>query len=193
MTNASLSSALISIAGRYAKALFQMAQDHHTSDNDLINGIANHLDAFTELLTSDEEIRYYFQSEALQKKERCLLVDKLAEQWNFPEMFGLFLKKLIENNRLKEIDQINLIYKRLLAAQEGRQRVEVSYVHPLTKKQSTALDHILQQYFQQKLNITYSLDSKLLAGIKIRFGSKIIDTSLLSKVENLLMILKGPY
>lgn len=190
-SNAFISAGILtSITGRYGKALFDLAHNHQNKN--MIEVCGRHLDEICEFIQSDESAKNAFYSDSLTKKEKIIVAEKICNFLKAPDFFTAFLCKLIENNRIVQINDINIIYKRLSNLKEGTQRVEVSSVVNLDNDQKKRLANMLEKHFKTKVNITYSLDSKLLGGLKVRFGSHIVDMSLLAQINNLLSDLKGP-
>ena len=64
-------------------------------------------------------------------------------------------------------------------------------VKKLSSVQSSSLQKTLEKFFGKKVVIDYQIVPSILGGLRIRCGSKMIDGSLMSKLNYLENIMKG--
>ena len=53
----------------------------------------------------------------------------------------------------------------------------------LTKKQIEKIEKILSENFSQKIDVNLEIDDKILGGLIVQIGSKMIDSSLLTRLK----------
>ena len=61
----------------------------------------------------------------------------------------------------------------------------------LTKTQTDALRKKLKKILGQDIAFDVAVDPELLGGLKVKVGSRVIDTSLKTKLETLTLAMKG--
>jgi len=96
-----------------------------------------------------------------------------------------FLRLLAENERLVVLPEIASLFSKLQAEYEQTLQVQVLTVIELTKAQQEELAKVLQQRLARKIILNFALEPKLLGGILIRAGDKVIDLSLRGQLQRL--------
>jgi F-type H+-transporting ATPase subunit delta len=96
-----------------------------------------------------------------------------------------FLLLLSKNRRLFVIEKIIKDYKALASRERGEIEAEVVSAVALTEAQGQELADTLRQKLGGSPQLAVSVDSNLLGGLVVRVGSRMIDTSLRTKLKNL--------
>jgi F-type H+-transporting ATPase subunit delta len=78
-----------------------------------------------------------------------------------------------------------------LARERGEVSADVASAHPLTAEQMQVLSESLQASIGKNVRISTRVDPSLLGGLIVRVGSKMIDSSLRTKLTNLKVAMKG--
>lgn len=95
------------------------------------------------------------------------------------------IKLLAKNKHLLLIPKIYEWYDQLCLKSSGRLRVEVISAIVLNDAQKTTLYKDLTRYFDKEILLEYTVDSKIVAGIIIKYKDEVIDYSFRKKLLNL--------
>ncbi len=174
------------IAGRYAVALFDLAKDQGKltdveRDLSAVSALLDEGDAFADLVTSPILSRS-------QQKEALVTVVNEAE---LGSLVANFLGVLAENRRLKSLAAAIDSFFKLLAVERGEVAAEVISAQPLTDNQIEALRARLKAAVGSDVTFDTTVDEDLLGGLIVKVGSRMIDSSVKTKLQNLKTSMKG--
>ena len=82
-------------------------------------------------------------------------------------------------------------YKEPIPIAHGYEEVEVETVKQLSATQNKKLQQNLEKMLDKKVVVTYKITPELIGGLRIKFGSEMIDNSLVSKLNRLEIEMKG--
>ncbi|RMF02744.1 MAG: ATP synthase F1 subunit delta, partial [Alphaproteobacteria bacterium] len=101
-----------------------------------------------------------------------------------------FLALVARNRRLFAVSDMLRAFRALLARHRGEVTAEVVSATKLSAAQVKALKAELKAAIGQKIQMTTQVDSALLGGLVVKIGSRMIDTSLRTKLNNLKFAMK---
>ncbi len=97
----------------------------------------------------------------------------------------IFLKILLENERLKFLPQISEIFEQYKADDEGYVNVDLFSAYALSKTEENKYVEQLEKQLGKKVNANVSIDRSLLGGVIAKAGDKVIDTSINGRLNQL--------
>ncbi len=163
-------------ARRYARAVFELAQQ----DGDLA-AWGRRLAELEELL-SDREVASVLTNPTLDVERRMELVTALpgidAEATNLAKL-------LIESDRVLEIANIAAEYGRLADAAAGRVRATVTTAVELGPRERDRVAEELSRRLGQEVRLDVVVDPRILGGIKLQYGDRLVDASVATKLQQL--------
>jgi len=92
---------------------------------------------------------------------------------------------MAENRRLFVLPQLASTVKGMIADEKGEVTAEVTAAKKLTKAQSDKLAKTLKATVGKDVKVNVSVDESLIGGLIVKVGSKMIDSSIKSKLSNL--------
>lgn len=98
---------------------------------------------------------------------------------------------LAENGRFSEFELILEEFVHYANKQAGIAEVQVKAVKELNPVQSRKLESALEKMLNQKVLVNYEVCPEILGGLQIKFGSNMIDDTILAKLNRLEQIMKG--
>ena len=98
---------------------------------------------------------------------------------------------LAENGRFAEFASILEEFEHYANKCAGIAEVQVKAVKPLNPAQNKKLQAALEKMLNQKVLINYQVCPEILGGLQIKFGSNMIDDTILAKLNRLEHIMKG--
>jgi F-type H+-transporting ATPase subunit delta len=174
------------LAGRYAAALFELADDEGALD-----AVAGDLGSFRSLLDESEDLRRLIRSPALSREDQGRAITTLAERAGFQQLTARFLGLLAHKRRLFALPEIIASYQAMLAHHKGEVGAELVSAVPLTDDQARAVQEQLSASLGQTVTLARTVDPALLGGLVVRVGSRMIDASLRTKLQRLELAMKG--
>ena len=174
------------VAERYASALFDLAkeQGEHVQ-------VEQNLQQFQRLLDSSEDLRRVVLSPAFSAEDQAKAVDAVAAKAGITGLTANFLKVLARNRRLFATADMIKNYRLIAAKARGEIAADVVSAHPLTEPQVQALKDQLKATAGKDVVLTTKVDPSLLGGLIVKVGSRMIDSSLKTKIEHLKVAMKG--
>lgn len=167
------------VATRYARALFELAEDKH-----LLDPIHNDLHDFAKLLDQEKLLRLLFYSIEEDEQEQQTLVEHLLHGKTDIVLLN-FLKLLIQRRRQNLLSDIISEFDRLMDNKENRVRVTVTSAHALATDELHALRQRLETLLAATVVLDTHVDSDLLGGMLLNINGTVIDNSLRRQLDEL--------
>jgi F-type H+-transporting ATPase subunit delta len=98
---------------------------------------------------------------------------------------------LAKNRRLRAVSDMIQAYRGLVARAKGEVTAEVTAAEPLSDRQIESLKSELTAAMGRNVMLVTRTDETLIGGLILTVGSRMIDASLRTKLQNLKMIMKG--
>lgn len=174
------------IAERYAGALFELADEKKALDQ-----TAKDLETLKNLLAGSDDLRAALRNPLFDAAQQGAAVAEIAKKANLSPVVQNFLGVLSRNRRLSALDAISDAFLAALAKRRGEMTVEVSAAQKLTPEQVQRLTEKLNQTLAAKVRINEKTDPSLLGGLVVKIGSKLIDSSIRTKLVGLERMMKG--
>jgi F-type H+-transporting ATPase subunit delta len=175
-----------SLAGRYASALFDLARDERQ-----IETVSTSLDTLKAALAESPDLKAVTSSPLVNRAEATKAVAATAGSLGLDPLTTRFLGVLARNGRLSQVDAVIRTFARLAADHRGETTAEVTSAFPLKDNQLAALKANLKARSGSEVRIDARVDPSILGGIVVRLGSRMIDASIKTKLNNLAYAMKG--
>jgi F-type H+-transporting ATPase subunit delta len=102
-----------------------------------------------------------------------------------------FVLTLAAKRRLFALHQIIAAYERRIAEQKGEINAEVSTARPLSDAETSELKRVLKEGLGREARLATKVDPSLLGGLVVKVGSRMIDSSLRTKLEGMRAAMRG--
>lgn len=180
-------SATTGVAGRYASALFELADNAKALDQ-----VAQDLDTFKKLLAESAELARLIASPVigreLQGKALLAVLDAAA----IKGLTRNFIGTVAANGRARELPAMATAYLAELARRRGETSATVTSAVPLTPQQLQQLTDALRSVLGgSKISIDAQVNPDILGGLVVKVGSRLFDSSIRSKLQRLQLAMKG--
>jgi F-type H+-transporting ATPase subunit delta len=175
-----------SMPGRYASALFDLAKDQGQ-----LKEVEADLAKFAAVLGSSDDLQRMVRSPVFSAGDQGKALAAIFAKGGLGGLTSNFLKLLARNRRLFAVADMIKIFRALAARQRGEVAAEVSSAHPLTDAQLAALKDSLKASVGKDVMLHAKVDPALLGGLVVKIGSRMIDSSLRTKLNSLKVAMKG--
>ncbi len=174
------------LAGRYAAALFDLAEREKALD-----AVAEDLSVLGHMIDDSEDLQRLVRSPVISREDQQKAVLAVAEKAGMNPLTRNFLGVLADNRRLFALKDMIGAYQAILAARRGEATAEVISAKPLTDAQMSSLTDTLKQAVGTKVAVEAKVDAGLLGGLIVKVGSRMVDSSLNTKLQQLRLVMKG--
>ncbi|CCQ72365.1 F0F1 ATP synthase subunit delta [Magnetospira sp. QH-2] len=182
----SADTAVTGLAGRYATALFELAEE-----GSVLDSVAENLAQLQAMFDESAELRRIIQSPVISRAEQSAVMAALVEKAEMAELTRNFVGLVAQKRRLAALPRIIRAYQALLAAKRGETTAQVVAAKSLTAKQTESLTATLKKGMGKDVSVDVTVNPDLLGGMIVKVGSRMIDSSLRTKLEQLRLTMKG--
>ena len=174
------------VPGRYASALFDLAQEDNSTEQ---TGAA--LAAFQAAIEESADLRRLVRSPVFSATAQIAALEAVCAKASISGTALNFIRLVAKNRRLSAISDIIRGYQSLAAAAKGETQAEVVSAEKLSAQQIKDLKAALTQSLGRDVTLSARVDSSLLGGLVVKVGSRMMDNSLKTKLSNLKIAMKG--
>ena len=174
------------LPGRYAHALFELADEQGALD-----GVRDDLTALQTMIREAPDLARVLTSPVVGRDEQAAAVDAVMERAGIGDLTRRFVNVVARNRRLFALPGMIDVYRALLAERRGEMTAEVTSARPLSESQRTALETALMRSVGANVSIDVRVDPGILGGLIVKVGSRMVDSSLRTKLEKLQISMKG--
>jgi F-type H+-transporting ATPase subunit delta len=174
------------LAGRYANAVFELAQDEKAVD-----AVSSDLAGLRRAIETSPDLARLVRSPVFSAEDHAKALKAILEKMGAHALTIKFVLLLAQKRRLFVLNQIITAYERLVAKSRGETEAEVTAARPLSDAETAELKSALKAKLGKEPRLHSRIDPTLLGGLVIKVGSRMIDTSLRTKLEGLRVAMKG--
>ena len=174
------------LARRYASALFDLADASKELDS-----LAEELRALKAIVEESEDLRRLINSPLYGRDQQAKAMASILEKAGASDLCRRFVLVVAGNRRLFALTRIIDAYLAELARRRGEVTAQVTAARELSEEQKDALTDALKKVVGAKVQVDLKVDQGLIGGLIVKVGSRMVDTSLRSKLERLELAMKG--
>jgi F-type H+-transporting ATPase subunit delta len=165
------------VAERYASALFDLAREESA-----VATIEAELTGVQGLLDESDDLRRLIESPVFSAEEQQRAIGAIADKAGIKGLTGNFLRLIAQNRRLFALPGVIVAFRAMAAAERGEIAAEVTSAHELSDGQVAALKAALAESLGKDVTLSTRVDPAILGGLVVKVGSRMIDTSLRTRL-----------
>ncbi|MDY0872343.1 F0F1 ATP synthase subunit delta [Dongia rigui] len=174
------------LAQRYAAALFELADSKHQLD-----AVVGDLAALAKMIDESADFRRLINSPVLSRGDQGRAISGIVQAAQFGPLTAKFLGLLAQNRRLFALSAMIQAFKKMLADRRGEMTAQVWSARPLSADQQNALAETIKRAHGAKVTMEVKVDPALIGGLVVKVGSRMIDSSIRTKLQKLQLAMKG--
>ena len=167
------------VARRYAKALFGLIEISK------VEATRDGLVALADAVAVSASLKHVLASPAFSLDDKRAVLDSLSQRLGCPLIMGQFLAQLIKKNRVGFLREIAEEFATLADEAKGTQPVMVFSATSLTQEHEDQLRSRLRALLQRDVDLTFHTKPTLLAGLQIRIGSTLFDSTVRTRLDTM--------
>lgn len=170
-------SSVSGVAERYASALFDLAREQSALDR-----VETDLQGMSAAIDASDDLRRLVESPVFSAEEQEKAVASVARHLGIVGLTDNFLRLVARNRRLFALRGMIAAFRDMAARHRGEVSAEVTSAHPLSDDQVTALKAALKEKLGKDVTLETRVNPALLGGLVVKVGSRMIDTSLRTRL-----------
>ena len=182
-----MSSGATGLAGRYAGALYALAVD-----NNKVESIHDELGSLFAMLGESQNLKKLVESPILSRGEQQAAIITIMKKSGADALTVKFLGTLAANGRLSALPRVIQAFQQEHARRRGQVPAEVISAVALDDSRKAVVEKTVARLAgSDKLSLSMRVDPSLIGGLVVRIGSRMIDTSIKTKLSRLESAMKG--
>jgi F-type H+-transporting ATPase subunit delta len=174
------------LAGRYAAALFELAGERHAVD-----AVSADLAAFRNAMAANADLARVVKSPLFSRDDQGKALKAVLEKLGAAALTTQFVLLLAAKRRLFALTGIIKAYESLVARSRGETEAEIVSARPLADAELAGIRSALKARLGREPRLDAKVDPALLGGLVVKVGSRMIDSSLRTKLDGLRAAMKG--
>jgi F-type H+-transporting ATPase subunit delta len=174
------------LAGRYATALFELAVEERALD-----AVSCDLVALKTLLSQSADLVRLVKAPVFSAAEQRLGMGAVLRRMEAAPLTVRFVLTLANKRRLSALRDIIRAFEEMLGRQKGEINAEISTARPLTDVEAAEIKRVLKASLGRDARLASKVDPALLGGLVVKVGSRMIDSSLRTKLQGLRAAMRG--
>jgi len=174
------------LAVRYAAALFELADEQKQVDQ-----VAADLSRLKAMIADSADLRKLLRSPVITRDAQGRAMAAVGTAAAIGDLGKRFVALVASNRRLFALPDMIDAFLAELARRRGEIRAQVTAAQPLNDKQQGELSEAIRRAVGGKVTIDVKVDPALIGGLIVKVGSRMVDSSLKSKLQRLQLAMKG--
>ena len=168
------------VSGRYATALFELARDEKSVD-----AVKADLDRFDALLGDSADLRRLVRSPVFSADTQLKALIAVLDKAGITGIAANFLKVLTRNRRLFAVTDVIRAFRALVAKFKGEASADVTVAERLSDRNLDALKTALKSVTGKDVALNVKVDPSIIGGLVVKLGSRMVDSSLRTKLNSI--------
>ena len=168
------------VSGRYATALFELARDQKSVD-----AVKVDLDRFEAMLADSADLKRLVRSPVFSAETQSKALTAVLDKSGISGISANFLKVLTANRRLFAVTDVIRAFRALVAKFKGEATADVAVAETLSDKHLDALKAALKTVTGKDVALNVKVDTSLIGGLVVKLGSRMVDSSLRTKLNSI--------
>ena len=168
------------VSGRYATALFELARDEKS-----IDAVKADLDRFDAMLADSADLKRLVRSPVFSADSQAKALVAVLDKAGISGISANFLRVLTVNRRLFAASEVIRAFRALVANFKGEATADVTVAEKLSDKNLDALKTALKTVTGKDVTLNVKIDPSIIGGLVVKLGSRMVDSSLRTKLNSI--------
>jgi F-type H+-transporting ATPase subunit delta len=168
------------MAGRYATALFELARDEKA-----IDAVRADLERFEVLLAESGDLLRLVRSPVYSNEEQGRALTAVLDKAAIKGLTANFLLLVTANRRLFAVRDMIKGFRRLVASHKGEVTAEVTLAEKPSDAHLANIKNTLKSVTGKDVLVDLKVDPAIIGGLVVKVGSRMVDSSLRTKLNAL--------
>lgn len=174
------------IAGRYATAIFELAVEEKA-----VEALEKDFAALKAMIEQSPELARLVKAPVFGHDEQQKGMNAILHRMEAAPLTRRFVLLLASKRRLFALTDVIRDFESLVAKMRGEITAKVTSARPLSDSEVSELKSILKSKLGRDARLDAKVDPALLGGLVVKVGSRMIDSSLRTKLNGLRAAMRG--
>ncbi|MGZ5934691.1 MAG: F0F1 ATP synthase subunit delta [Rhizomicrobium sp.] len=174
------------LAGRYANAVFELAQEEKS-----VEAVERDFIALRSLIDQNPDLARLVRAPVFSRDEQARVMKAVLEKMGAAKLTTQFILTMASKRRLFVLTDIIRSFDRLVAKLRGEVQAQVTSARALSDSETIELKAILKSKLGRDPRLETKVDPNLLGGLVVKVGSRMIDSSLRTKLTSIRAAMRG--
>ena len=182
-----MTTATTGVAGRYASALFELADSSKSLDQ-----VAQDLATFRKMVAESTDLARLIASPVIPRALQGKALMAVLDAASISGLTRNFVGTVAANGRARDLPAMATAFLAELASRRGETTATVTSAVPLSPAQLQQLSDSLRSVLgSNQVSIAARVEPDILGGLVVKVGSRLFDSSVRSKLQRLQLAMKG--
>jgi F-type H+-transporting ATPase subunit delta len=174
------------MAGRYAGALFDLAREANAIDS-----VKTDLEQFDAMIAGSPDLTRLVRSPVFGVDDQLKAISAILDKAKIKGLAANFLRVITNNRRLFALRDMIRGYRTLVARHKGEVSAQITVAEKLSDKNLDALKSALKSVTGGKdIDMDVKIDPAIIGGLIVKVGSRMVDSSLRTKLNSIKFAIK---
>jgi F-type H+-transporting ATPase subunit delta len=167
------------MAGRYARALFELALDAKSVD-----AVKADIEQFDAMIAASPDLNRLVRSPVFGAEEQARALGAVLAKAGIGGLASNFLLFVTSNRRLFAVRDMIRDFRKLVARWKGEVTAEVTAAEKLSDARLEEIKSALKSITGEKaVDLHVKIDPEIIGGLVVKLGSRMVDSSLRTKLN----------
>ena len=167
------------MAGRYARALFELALDAKSVD-----AVKADVEKFDAMIAESADLLRLVRSPVFGAEEQTKALSAVLSKAGIDGLAANFLLFVASNRRLFAVRDMIRDFRKLVARWKGEVTAEVTVAEKLSDAHLDEIKNTLKSITGEKaVDLNVKIDPAIIGGLMVKLGSRMVDSSLRTKLN----------
>jgi F-type H+-transporting ATPase subunit delta len=176
----------VGLAGRYATAVYELA-----SETNSVAPLENDLLALRAMMNGSADLTRLVRAPVFSQDDQAKALKALLARMGAAKITEQFLLLLTHKRRLFILGDVIRAFERIVARERGEVQAQVTSARVLSTGETAELKAALKARLGREPRLETKVDPSLLGGLVVKVGSRMIDSSLRTKLLGLRAAMRG--
>jgi F-type H+-transporting ATPase subunit delta len=168
------------MAGRYATALFELALESNAIDN-----VKSDLDRFDALVEESADLERLVRSPVFGADEQEKAIGPVLDRAGIGGIAAKFVRLVTKNRRLFAVRDMVKAYRAMVARHKGEVTAQVTVAEALSDAHRASIQEALNSVTGKHVGLDVKVDPAIIGGLVVKLGSRMVDSSLRTKLNSI--------
>ena len=172
------------ISERYASALYDLA-----AEKKIVDSVLEDLTFLQKCILENKDLKLLVKSPLITSSDKLNIFEKILSKKKADALTNTFLKVVSNNKRFAKLSSIISHFIKINSQTRGDVLADITSAEKLSDNQKNEIIDQLKSILGQKLSLNFNVDKKIIGGLIVKVGSKMVDSSLATKINKLKIVM----
>jgi len=174
------------LAARYATAVFELAQEEKS-----VEALERDFAALKAMIAESSDLARLVRAPVFSREEQAKGINAVLHRMEAAPLTRRFVLMLTSKRRLFVLTDIMRAFEQMVAKLRGEVSAEVTSARALNDAEVASLKQVLKSKLGRDARLEARVDPSLLGGLVVKVGSRMIDSSLRTKLQGMRAAMRG--